>query len=217
MKSLKAASIVAFALLSLTAPQSAAAQSASGAYRFIMDDEMVKTLEFDAQGDARGSASGRILLADEAQFADGADPDDPRAAGDAIPFFMQASVNGMKVEKNRAVIDAVVRESSHKSYVGRFVQLVVEDNSANLRVPDRILWSFCQGNNVGWIPSDAELKEDDGAFLSWWATDAEREDDRGIPSPNLLGDKVTSCPVFQPFFYDLVTPVKWDGDILVRS
>jgi hypothetical protein len=217
MKNLRAASIVALSLLGLAAPQSAAAQTASGAFRFIMDDDLVKSLEFEAQGDARGSATGQILLADEAKFADGADPDDPRAAGDAIPFFMQASVNGMQVEKNRAVIDGVVRDSSHKSYVGRFVQLVVEDNSENPRVPDRVVWSFCQPNNVGWIPSDSELKEDDGAFLSWWATDAERDDDVGIPSTNLLGDKVTTCPVFKPFFYDLVTPLKWDGDILIRQ
>ena len=113
-------------------------------------------------------------------------------------------------------MDGVIRESSHKSYIGRWVQLVVEDNAENPEVPDRLTWSFCQSQSQGWIPSDAERKDDDGAFLSWWATDAERKDDVGIPSRNLLGTEQRSCTVYPLSFYTFADLRKSEGDIVVQ-
>lgn len=217
MKSMRAVSLVALSLLSLTPPRFAAAQSAaSGSYRFILEDDLIKTVEFDVTADARGTASGQMIFLDQAKISDIDDVEDPRAGEMAAELFIQASISNMTVEKNRALMNGVVRDSSHRSYIGRWVQLVVEDNVENLRVPDRITWRFCQSQTKGWIPSDAERKDDDGAFLSWWATDAERRDDVGIPSPNLLGSDEKSCPVYPLSFYTFAEPAKWEGDIIVR-
>lgn len=112
-------------------------------------------------------------------------------------------------------MSGTVRDSSHKTFIGRWVQLVVEDNALNRELPDRITWSFCGSRPVTWVPSDAERDFDDGAYLRWWATDAERDDDVGIPSKDLLGNE-TSCPVDPLWFYTFPEIRKWEGDIVVQ-
>lgn len=213
----RAAGLVALFLLTLTTPRFAAAQgAASGSYRFVLEDDLVKTVEFDVVSVERNSASGSMTFLDEAKIADVDDVEDPRAPDSAAELFIKASITSMTVEKNRAVMNGVVRDSSHKTYLGRWVQLVVEDNAEDPRIPDRLTWSFCQPQSQGWIPSDADRKDDDGAFLSWWATDADRDDDVGIPSPNLLGNNQKSCTVYPLSSYTFADPAKWEGDIIVR-
>lgn len=206
MKSLGFASIL---VLSLTIPP-AMAQSASGTYRFILEDDAIKSLDF--QADERG---GSMTFTDEAKISDD-DVEDPRA-GDPMEIYVKADLSGVTVEKNRALMNGIVVDSNHVGYIGRWVQLVVEDNAENPRLPDRLTWNFCKrSERGGWVPSDSERKDDDGAYLRWWATDAERDDDKGIPSVNLLGDDAESCPVQSVWLYDFAGVSKWDGDIVVR-
>ncbi|MEA2559947.1 MAG: hypothetical protein QOH06_1451 [Acidobacteriota bacterium] len=206
MKNLGFTSILVF---SLTMPQLATAQSASGNYRFLLEDDLFKTVEF--QADERG---GSMAFADEAKIVDGDDVEDPRR-GDAIPVYVKVDFDDLTVEKNRALMSGYVLDSSHKSFFGTLVQLVVEDNVENPRVPDRLTWVFCKPRERGWVPTDAEVKGDDGAYLRWWATDAERKDDVGIPSQDLLSN-AGDCPIFPVWEYALVDPNKWEGDIVVK-
>jgi hypothetical protein len=220
MKRIGSASLAALFLLSFTTPRVTQAQTegphARGSYRFVLEDGLVKFVEFDARTDERGITSGFMAFNDPARIPDVDDVEDPRA-GDAPPeFYIKAELNALTVEKNRAVMGGTVRDSSHKTYIGRWVQLVVEDNGIDSRVPDQLTWSFCRPRAGGWVPSDAERKDDDGAYLRWWATDAERKDDAGIPSVNLLGDEAKSCPVYPLSFYPFVDLRKWDGDIIVQ-
>lgn len=220
MKSIGFMSVSALLLFSLATPKPALAQAASGTYRFLLEDGLTRSLDFSAVTDSRGITAGDMTFTDTARIPDADDPEDPRA-GDAPPppeFVIKATFSSMTVEKNRAVMNGVVRDSTHKSYIGRWVQLVVEDNVENLRVPDQLTWTFCVPQSRGWIPSDAEVKDDDGAFLRWWATDAERKDDVGIPSTNLLGGggEEKSCPVYPPSWYTFAAIEKWEGDIVVR-
>ena len=85
----------------------------------------------------------------------------------------------MNVERNRAVLGGQIRESNVQSYVGRRMLLTVEDNAENA---DRYTFGFYRSTLPTWVPSDAELKFDPGAGLMWIATDAERDDDKGISS-----------------------------------
>jgi hypothetical protein len=220
MKSTGFAAILALFLLSLTTPPPAAAQtagsSASGSYRFVLDDELTKSVEFSATTDERGVTTGQMTFIDPTRIPDTDDVEDPRA-GDAPPeFYMKATLDGLTVEKNRALMNGTIVDSSHKSYIGKWVQLVVEDNGDNLRVPDQLTWSFCKRSAGGWIPSDAERKDDDGAFLRWWATDAERKDDVGIPSENLISNDEKSCRTYPLFAYLFADLLKWDGNIVVQ-
>jgi hypothetical protein len=210
MKSLGFASVFALVLL---APQWATAQSTSGIYRFLLEDDLVKSVEFDAKTDERGTTTGQMTFTDQARVPDVDDPEDPRA-GDAPPdFYMKAELDSLTVEKNRALMSGTVRDSSHKTYVGKWVQLVVEDNG---REPDKLTWWFCKPPATGWVPSDAERKDDDGAYLRWWATDAERKDDVGIPSKNLIPGEEKSCQVYPLSVYSFADVMKWEGDIIVQ-
>ena len=202
----------------LATPLLASAQSgtANGKFKFFMEDELLKSFEFDAVSSERGGATGAMQFTDEAklvfQDVDGTG-DIPKE--EPVPFFMKADWEGMTIEKNRAVMNGVVRDSSYRSYVGKFVQLVVEDNDG-VEVPDKFVWTFCTPEPGGWIPQDAEDPNDRGAFLSWWATDAERKDDVGIPSPNLIPGNLKSCKVHPLQVYEFATTLKPEGAISVK-
>ena len=206
-------------LVFLATPLLASAQAgtATGRYKFIMEDELIKSLEFDARSDERGTASGFMQFTDEAkiQFQDVDGTGDP-PKDEPVPFFMKADLDGMTIEKNRAVISGVVRDSSYRSYIGKWVQLVIEDNDG-VEVPDKFVWSFCTPEPGGWIPQDAEDPRDQGAFMSWWATDAERKDDVGIPSPSLIPGSLKGCKVYPVRAYEFASILKGDGIISIRQ
>lgn len=205
-------------LLSLAAPQAIIAQtegpSTRGSLRFILEDDATRTLEFAASTDSRGYTSGGMTLIDAAGAVDSdAEETDPEER--PFELYVKADFHELTVEKNRAVMNGRIVDSSHRTYLGKFVQLVVEDNGVESRTPDQLVWRFCQPQPGGWIPSDAELDRDDGAFLSWWATDAERKDDEGIPSRNLIPGEEKSCPVFPFQAYSFASLLKWEGDLVV--
>jgi len=209
------ASLFVLSLVFLAMPLLASAQVATGKYKFIMDDELSKYVEFDAKAGERGGATGYMIFTDEAKVVV-QDPDGEPGKDDPIPFSMKADLDTMTVEKNRAVISGIVRDSSVRSYIGRWVQLVIEDNDG-VEVPDRFGWSFCEPEVGGWIPSDAEVPDDKGAFLSWWATDAERRDDVGIPSPNIVPGMLKACKVNPLSSYEFASILKGDGAIQIQQ
>lgn len=223
MKRMVCALMLALSALSLPAPQSAIAQTAGGSaggnFKFMDEDGLTRFVEFSATTDREGNTTGGMAYNDPSQIPDDDnDGDPPPKPGDSpSEFFIKADFNSMTVEKNRAVMNGVIVDSSHRTYIGRWVQLVVEDNAENRELPDQLSWQICKPEPGGWIPSDSEVKGDNGAFLSWWATDAELKDDVGIPSKNLIPGSLKTCqihPLPAYSFYDLY---KWEGDIVVRA
>lgn len=212
-------SLFVFFLFFLATPLPASAQesAANGTYKFILDDQLTKYLEFDARSGDRGTTTGYMHFTDEArilfQDVDGTG-DIPR--DEPMLFSMTADLDAMTIEANRAIISGVVRDSSYHSYIGKWVQLVIEDNDG-IEVPDRVVWSFCQPELGGWIPSDAEVPGDRGAHMSWWATDFERKDDVGIPSPNLIPGNLQGCRVYSLRAYEFAPILKGDGVIQIRQ
>ena len=214
MKSTGLVSLSALFLLSLAAPQAITAQTARGNLRFILEDEAPRTVEFDVSTDARGNTSGSMTLVDTAGAVDSdAEEIDPEEK--PFELYVKAEFNQLTVDKNMAVMNGRIVDSSHRTYLGKWVQLVVQDSGDDPRRPDQLVWRFCQPQPGGWIPSDAELDRDDGAFLKWWATDAERKDDVGIPSVNLIPGEETSCPVLPLQAYSFASLLKWEGDLVV--
>lgn len=210
----------ALLLLSLTTSQPAMTQTdgpfARGSYQFLLEDLLTKYVEFDASTDGRGTTTGQMTFFDSAKIAD-ADDDEGSGSSDAPPeLYIRAELDGLTVEKNRAVMSGTVLDSSHRVYIGRWVQLVVEDNAEDQKVPDRLTWAFCRPREGGWIPSDAERKDDDGAYLRWWATDAERDDDVGIPSPDLISNEERGCRIYPLSQYSFADLLWWEGDIVVQ-
>lgn len=218
MKNVGFASSVALALLSLAIPHTALAQGyAKGNYQFILDDEIPKSVEFESRADEKGNATGYLTFIDQAPIPDPIDDDDEETYSEYKPHELYAKVelDRMTTEKNIAVMTGTVVDSSHRSFYGKRVQLVVQDNGLTLERPDRISWSFCRPVTNGWVPSDAEVKDDDGAYLRWWATDAEQKDDVGVPSRSLLPEGEDRCEVLFAA-YTFADILKWEGDIIVE-
>jgi hypothetical protein len=220
MKSMARVFLPSLLLLSLaTLPTLAqtAGPAASGVYTFTLEDGLTRAVEFDSRTDERGITTGRMTYKDQTPILDEDDDGDPNPRPETKPseIYVVADFENMTVEKNRAVLNGVVVESSHRIYIGRWVQLVVEDNALNERLPDRLVWSLCRPEPGGWIPSDFDRDKDDGAFLSWWATDAERKDDVGIPSRNLIPGERRGCEALALSSYAFADVKKAEGDIKV--
>ena len=210
--------IFVLSLVGLTAPcaNASSGPSASGTYRFVLDDDLSKSVEFSATADERGVTTGQMTFRDEAileqQDVDGTggESEDPKVA-----FFMTANLNSMKIENNRAVLGGTVTDSSNPSYIGKWVQLVVEDGDG-LETSDKFGWCFCQPEAGGWVPVDAEVKEDEGAWYKWWATDAELKDDAGVQSENIIPGNKTSCEVLALSAYEFAEVKSGEGQIQIQ-
>jgi hypothetical protein len=201
----------------MTANAKTSRPSDSGIYKFVLEDDFSKSVEFNATSDERGATTGQMTFRDEA----GVSERDPDGSGDEkeespAPFYMTAILDTLTIERNRAVMSGTVADSSIRSYIGKWVQLVVEDNGDGSEEPDKLSWCFCQPEEGGWVPSDAEVPEDRGAWLQWWATDAEREDDKGIQSTNIIPGNKTSCKVFPLSAYPFADVRNGEGQIQVQ-
>lgn len=220
IKSTALASIFALFLLGFATAQSAHAQTglpyAKGAYQFSLEDGYTKYVEFDAQGDREGGATGSLTISDEAplvyQDVDGTG--DKELTQEFKGFYIKADFDSMTVNKNQAVMSGVVRDSSIRNYIGQRVLLTVEDNGDNSKVLDKVSWGVYQQLDKNWTASDAELREDPGVGLRWWATDAERKDDVGYAMPRDEKINAQTYPVASYSFFDVAHAA---GDIVVMS
>jgi len=197
-----------------TKPSSAASgPSASGVYKFVLEDDLTKYVEFNATSDERGTTTGQMTFKDEAVIVE-QDPDGEPKGGSGAQFYMTASLNSLTIDGNRALLGGTIVESSNSSYVGQWVQLVVEDNGTER--PDRLTWCFCQPEKGGWVPADAEVSGDEGAWWKWWATDAEVKDDAGVQSTNIIPGNKTSCKVLPLSAYPFAEIKSGEGQIQVQ-
>jgi hypothetical protein len=210
--------LVLVAVGSVTPRLAAANQSgpsASGTYRFVMADGASKSVEFNATSDERSVATGVMTFRDEARVVEQDVDGTGERPDEAGEFYMTADINTLTIENNRALMGGIVRDSSHSAYVGRWVQLVVEDNPDG-REPDKVSWCFCKPEASGWTPVDAEDPRDEGAWWHWWATDDERRDDTGVPSANIIPGSRTGCPTFALSTYEFAELGSAEGDIQVQ-
>ena len=216
MRTLRFTTMLAVALTIFAAAQTTrAASAAAGSYQFTLTgDKYLKYVEFDAVAEADGKASGYIKMTDEAvvvlKDVDGDGSPEEKFAG----YNFTAEVDGLVVDKNQAVLSATIRDASNLALVGQRVLLTVEDNGDNSRIPDQLTWGVYKPIERNWVPSDAELKEDPGVGLTWWATDAERRDDVGYKMPRDESIGTQTFPVASSGFADLSDAA---GDIRVTS
>src|SRR6185369_12687823 len=122
------ASLFALCLVFLATPLPSSAQVAGtvgGTYKFIMDDEISKYLEFNATSTERGGATGYMIFTDDTKVVVW-DPDGNPPKDEGVPFTMKADFDAMTIEKNRALMSGVISDSSVREYIGRWVQLVIE-------------------------------------------------------------------------------------------
>lgn len=220
MKTVAFASILTLFLISLAAPWLTTAQTtgpfAGGTYRFVLEDNLTKSVAFNASSDERGVTTGHMTFTDEARIIE-LDVDGAGEPPHGAPpeFIMQADLDSLTIENNRAVMSGPIRDSSRAGYIGKWVQLVVEDNDGR-EGPDKLSWRFCQPEADGWTPRDSEDPRDEGAWWHWWATDAEQRDDVGVQSRNIIPDRSRRCEVLPLSSYTFDEVKSGEGQIQVH-
>lgn len=207
-----------FALSLVTFTHTANAQtSADGSFKFSVENNITKVIEFRAVSSREGSADGGMIFSGPAvipkQDVDGDGNTD--FSGKLESLDMDVSFDKLVVEKNQAVMSGTVTNCNVREYIGRRVLLTVEDNGDNTdpKAPDKFTWGLYRKIDLWWTPTDAEVKDDRGAYLSWWATDYERKDDVGYAMPKRNEPVGTqSFPVSSYSFINIVTG---DGNVNV--
>lgn len=212
MKTIIGAFIVALLFVSLavqsTALAGAEGGSATGSFKFQLNEGEVKFVEFSARQESDGQAAGEMIFSDPSAVpVEDADESSEKPGDPGI--MVRAKFDCMKIEENRAVIGGEIYDSNVRSVVGRRVLLVVEDNGTER---DQLMWGIFQLPPAGWVPKDAERDDDEGAKLTWIATDFERDDDKGIPS-NL--SKVVRCESFPTGTFEFSEIKASGGDLKV--
>jgi hypothetical protein len=212
MKSIIGAFVLALFIVCLALPNlvfaGAEGSSATGSLKFVLDDGATRFVEFTAKEGLDGQATGDMTYSDPVAVPVD-DPDNgepPKTEG----VFVKAKFDCMMTVENRAVIGGEIYDSNVKANIGQRMLLVVEDNGVDR---DRLTWGIYQMPATGWIPSDAELKEDNGASLTWWATDFERKDDVGFKMPQ---SKIVACQNFPLSSYDFPEIKESGGDLTVQ-
>jgi hypothetical protein len=226
MRTLRVTPLLTLALLIFAAAQTTRAAAAAGSYQFTMTgDKYLKYVEFSAEGDGSGKATGSIYFTDEATITI-LDVDGTGEKGRFAGYNIKAEVDGLivierevvinkeVVLEKRAVLSATIRDSSVLEFVGQRVLLTVADYGDNSRVLDRVTWGVYKPIDRRWVPSDAEWKEDPGVGLRWWATDAERKDDVGYAMPR---EENIGTMTYPAATYDFVDADNTAGDIRVTS
>jgi hypothetical protein len=187
-----------------------AAQSSSGSFDFALAGSK-GTVKYEAAGEGT-FASGRMTFTGSFDRTQKGDED----TGPSIDYLeITVSLDCHRVERNAAATTGVVSSSNDPDYLGARVLLAVEDNGDDDKEhPDRFTWGlYKQTKDPEWTPSDAELKDDRGAFMTWWATDAEREDDKGVDSKR--STKV-DCQSFSFENYEFEAIAAGTGGIVVK-
>ena len=214
MKSIISASIMALLLVCLAIPALVSAQgegaTAGGSFKFALEDGEIRFVEFKATGEAEGKATGEMTFSDPVAIPV-PDPDNPEKEG-TPGVLVRAKFDCMDTVKNTAVIGGEIYESNVPDTIGLRVLLVIEDNGVEGE-KDRVAWGIYQLPGK-WVPTDAELDDDKGASLTWWATDAERKDDVGIPMPP---NKLVQCKSFAVAAHDFPEIKYAGGDLQVTT
>jgi hypothetical protein len=214
MRTLRFISLLTLALMTFAAAQTTRAATASGSYQFTLPGEKeLKYVEFSAEGDGSGKATGSIYFSDEAVYTI-LDVDGTGEKGRFAGYTIKADVDGLIVTENEAIVSATIRDSSVQAFIGQRVLLTVQDNGQDPRRPDLVTWGLYKPINRDWIPSDAEWKEDPGVGLRWWATDLEQKGDVGYAMPRDESFGTQTFPLSSYIYADVDNAA---GDIRVTS
>lgn len=219
MKIKSPATILTMLLLCLALAPAAGAQTAvqssKGLYQFTLGDSYLKYLDFSAEK-ADGRTLGQMYFSDEAPIRyEDVDGTGDRNVGTVKGFYIKAELDDLVINKNKAVMSGTIQDSSIFELVGLRVLLTVEDNGEDPKMPDRVTWGVYKFEERAWTPSDAELRDDPGVGLRWYATDSERKEDIGYWCP--VKDGPAGASSFALDSYAFADATRASGDIYVSQ
>lgn len=177
--------------------------SANGDFQIDIGDGS-RYLQFNAREE--GNDHGSMTYSDPFTTPEGA----------TVPGVqMTVTFDCVKVEGNRAVMGGVITSSNILAAIDNRALLVVEDNGEGINspAPDRLTWGIYLNATRDWTPRDSEREDDNGASLTWIATDLERPDLPGIPSNQ---STTVRCDSFPLSSYSFVDVVHGNGNIQVK-
>jgi hypothetical protein len=202
MKNIIGAFIMAVLAVCIALPNlvfaGAEGSTASGSFKFSLDDGETRFVEFKASELAEGVGEGEMTLSDPAAIPVD-DPDNPKKGTPGV--LVRAKFDCMETIKNQAIMGGEIFDSNVPANIGQRILLVIEDNGVEGE-KDRITYGIYQQPATGWTPVDAEVPDDKGASLRWWATDAERKDDVGFQMPQSKLVQCKSIPASAHDFFD---------------
>lgn len=178
--------------------------SANGDFQFGVGDGVPRYLQFNAREE--GKNLGSMTYSDPSTTPEGA----------TVPGVqMTVTFDCVNVEGNRAVMGGAITSSNILAAIDNRALLVVEDNGEGINAPepDRLTWGVYLNAAKDWTPKDSEREDDDGASLTWIATDLERPDLPGIPSNR---STTVRCDSFPLSSYSFVDVAHGNGNIQVR-
>ena len=197
MKSIIGASIMALLLVCLAVPglvlagAEAEGSTAEGSFKFALEDGEIRFVEFKATAQGEGQAIGEMTFSDPVAVPV-PDPDDPEKQG-SPGVLVRAKFDCMDTVKNTAVIGGEIFASNvpDAKLASQYCWWLRTTASKEQRT--EFPGVSTSSHQRDWIRTDAELEDDKGASLTWWATDFERKDDVGIPMPP---NKLVTCKSF---------------------
>ena len=178
--------------------------SANGDFQLDAGDGIPRYLQFDAREE--GNNHGSLTYSDPSTTPEGA----------TVPGVqMTVTFDCVKVQGNRAVMGGVITSSNILAAINNRALLVVEDNGEGIdaTAPDRLTWGVYLNVTRDWTPKDSEREDDNGASLTWIATDAERPELPGIPSNQSTTVRCDSFPLSSYAFVDVA---HGNGNIQVK-
>ena len=189
-------------------------QAANGNFQFNLEGAS-GAIQFDAR--LQGTAKGNLTFTSSAAIPNEDVDGEGLPAGDLTPTFT-VSLDCVLFSGNKAAMSGVVTSSNVSAYVGRRALLAVEDNGegVNQPAPDRFSWGLYQTIAPTWVPSDADVPGDNGAFLSWSVDDSEIEDDTPVPSTPLNLSSSTNCNTFRFDLYGFAEIPHGGGNVQVK-
>ena len=201
------ASLTVVLLCGLTS-QTVFAQSASGAIHVKDDAGQSINIEFNAKTEGSGG-NGTVMFSGTTASSDA-----EGTSSQSTALSVKIDVDCVVVKDNQAAMSGLVRESSVDAYRGRRVLLAVEDGGEGSKAPpDKYTFGVYQPQTMKWFPSDSELDFDGGWKFTWFATDAERPDDRGVP---ISRNTDVDCHSFALTTYGYVDIPQGSGNVQVR-
>lgn len=213
MKNIIGAFIVAVFAVCLALPNmvfaGAEGATASGSFKFVMEDGETRFVEVKASELADGQGAGELTVSDPSVIPT-ENPDDPPRQDPGM--IVRAKIDCMDTSGNTAIVGGEIFDSNVPSAIGLRVLMVVQDNGVEGE-KDQLTWGVYQLPGK-WTPVDAENPDDKGASLTWLATDAERRDDQGIKMPQ---SQLVQCKFFPGSAYDFPEIKYAGGDLQVTS
>ena len=190
-----------------------AAQSANGDFQYALTGA-TGAIQFDARQHGTG-ARGQMTFTGAAEISN--EDGDGGTGNAATGASMTVTLDCLKQSGNQAAMSGVITASSIASYVGLRAVLAVEDGGEGAkRGPDKFTWGLYRSTAIGWTPSDAEVTGDNGWSFTWYASDAERNDDTPVPINQSAPSLGADCKSFPLGAYAYEELAHGSGNIQVR-